>query len=48
MPNKKAEFTSGILSFGNSAILLLRPVAFCPVITDGLALSGYVLSYQLV
>lgn len=34
-----------IMSFGSSAILLLRPVAFRPVLTDGLALSGFSLNY---
>jgi hypothetical protein len=38
--NKQAELTIGS-SFGSSAIFnFLRPVAFCPLLTEGLALSG--------
>jgi hypothetical protein len=37
---KKAKLTAGS-SFGSSAIFnFLRSVAFCPLLTEGLALSG--------
>jgi hypothetical protein len=43
--NKKAELTKGS-SFGSSAIFYyyLRPAAFRPLLTKGLALSGKLLS----
>ena len=39
MPNKKAELTKGIILRQLGSLGLLRPVAFRPLLMEGLALS---------